>query len=56
MPRPKPPTPLRSRSIRLSDVDYIKFKELGGITWLRQYINSKAKFPAKYYEVFSKQK
>lgn len=27
------------RGIRLSDVNYLKFKALGGVKWLRQLIN-----------------
>jgi len=36
----------------MSDTEWAKFKELGGADWLRQYVNSRAKLPAKYYEVF----
>jgi len=52
MPRPKPPEVLKARHLRMSDTEWAKFKELGGAEWLRKYVNSKAKFPAKYYEVF----
>jgi hypothetical protein len=54
MPRPKPPEALKARHLRMSDTEWAKFKELGGAEWLRKYVNSKAKFPAKYYEVFQK--
>ena len=54
MPRPKPPEPLKPRFVRMSDTEWAKFKELGGADWLRQYVNSRAKLPAKYYEVFQK--
>ena len=52
MPRPKPPEVLKARYVRMSDTEWAKFKELGGADWLRQYVNSRAKLPAKYYEVF----
>jgi hypothetical protein len=38
----------------MSDSEWAKFKEIGGADWLRQYVNSRAKLPAKYYEVFQK--
>ena len=50
MPRPKPPAPLKARFVRLSDTEWLKFRELGGAEWLRKYVNSKAKFPTGYYE------
>lgn len=50
MPRPKPPAPLRARYVRLSDVAWEQFKELGGADWLRQYVKRKAKYPTRYYE------
>jgi hypothetical protein len=56
MPRPKPPEPLKPRFVRMSDIEWAKFKELGGAEWLRQYVNSRAKLPDKYYEVFNKPK
>lgn len=31
----------KRRSIRLSDVDYIKFKQLGGAKWLREKLKEK---------------
>jgi hypothetical protein len=40
----------------MSDIEWAKFKELGGAEWLRQYVNSRAKLPDKYYEVFNKPK
>ena len=50
MPRLKPPAPLKARYVRLSDEEWIKFKELGGAEWLRDHVNKKAKYPTKYYE------
>ena len=49
MPRPKPPEPLKSRFIRLSDTEWETFKSLGGADWLRKFMRSK---PLKYHEVF----
>jgi hypothetical protein len=54
MPRPKPPQPLKARYVRMSEAEWAKFKEIGGAQWLRDYVNSRAKLPAKYYEVFQK--
>ena len=56
MPRPKPPEVLKARYVRMSDTEWAKFKEIGGADWLRQYVNSRAKLPDKYYEVFNKPK
>ena len=56
MPRPRPPEVLKPRFVRMSDTEWAKFKELGGADWLRQYVNSRAKLPDKYYEVFNKPK
>ena len=50
MPRPKPPAPLKARYVRLSDREWLIFKELGGADWLRRYVNNKAKFSTEYYE------
>lgn len=50
MPRPKPSAPLKARFVRLSDTEWLKFKELGGAEWLRKYVDKKAKYPTKYYE------
>ena len=52
MPRPKPLEVLKARYVRMSDTEWARFKEIGGADWLRQYVNSRAKLPAKYYEVF----
>jgi hypothetical protein len=50
MPRPKPLAPLKARFVRLSDVEWEQFKELGGAEWLRKYVKRKAKYPTGYYE------
>ena len=50
MPRPKPPSPLKGRNIRMSDVEWLMFKELGGADWLRKYVKQKAKFPLQHYK------
>lgn len=50
MPRPKPPALLKARYVRLSDVEWLQFKELGGAEWLRSYVKRKAKYPTRYYE------
>jgi hypothetical protein len=38
----------------MSDTEWIKFKELGGAEWLRNYVNKKAKFPTKHYETVAR--
>jgi hypothetical protein len=53
MPRPKPPEPLIGRQVRMSDTEWLKFKELGGADWLRKHVNKKAKFPKGYYEALA---
>ena len=35
--------------MRLSDRHMMILKELGGIKWLRDHLDKKAKMPAKYY-------
>jgi len=52
MPRPKPPAPLKARYVRLSDTEWMIFKEIGGAEWLRQTIAKKASMPKKYYQIF----
>lgn len=49
MPRPKPPSILKPRCIRLSDEEWDKFREMGGSEWLRKALGTR---PARYYEVF----
>jgi hypothetical protein len=48
--------PLKGRQIRMSDVEWLMFKELGGAEWLRTYVKQKAKFPAAYYATFKQDK
>ena len=55
MPRPKPPAPLKGRFVRLSDVEWQQFKELGGADWLRKYVKKKAKYPTRFYEALAQQ-
>jgi hypothetical protein len=50
MPRPKPPSPLKGRQVRMSDVEWLMFKELGGADWLRKYVRKKATLPITHYE------
>jgi hypothetical protein len=50
MPRPKPPAPLKSRYIRLSDKQWLILNQLGGAEWLRTLLEKKAPFPASYYK------
>ena len=50
MPRPKPPSPLIGRQIRLSDKQFLILDQLGGAQWLRELLEKKAPFPAKYYK------
>jgi hypothetical protein len=38
--------------MRLSDRHVMILKELGGIEWLRDHLDKKAKMPAKYYRRF----
>ena len=49
MPRPKPEMPLKFRNIRMSDLEWMIFQELGGADWLRTLVKKKAKFPTTYY-------
>jgi len=51
MPRPKPSEELKPRWMRLSDRHMMILKELGGIEWLRDHLDKKAKMPAKYYRL-----
>jgi len=56
MPRPKPPEPLKHRYMRMTDKQWLIFKQLGGAEWLRKYVDKRASLPAKYYEVSQKNK
>jgi len=55
MPRPKPPMPLKGRMVRMSDVEWLMFKELGGAEWLRKYVRKKAKLPLQNYLTFKQE-
>lgn len=55
MPRPKPPSPLRQRAVRMSDVEWLMFKELGGAEWLRKHVRKKAKLPLQHYLTFKQE-
>ena len=35
----------------MTDRHMMIFKELGGIKWLREHLDKKAKMPAKYYRL-----
>jgi hypothetical protein len=50
MPRPKPPEPLKGRNMRMSDIEWLMFIELGGAEWLRKHVKKKAKYPKEYYK------
>ena len=50
MPRPKPPMPLKGRNMRMSDLEWLIFQDMGGADWLRKYLKAKAKLPIKHYE------
>jgi hypothetical protein len=52
MPRPKPPAPLKARYVRLSDREWLIFKQLGGAEWLREILDKKAPMPKQYYDTF----
>jgi hypothetical protein len=38
--RPKVAEPVKHRTVRLSDADWMKFKALGGAQWLRSVLNA----------------
>jgi hypothetical protein len=42
--------PLKGRQVRMSDVEWLMFKELGGADWLRKHVRKKAKLPINHYE------
>ena len=50
MPRPKPPMPLKYRNMRMSDLEWLIFQDMGGADWLRNYLKAKARLPMKHYE------
>jgi hypothetical protein len=41
--------PLIGRQVRMSDLEWLMFQELGGADWLRKFVKTKAKFPAQHY-------
>jgi len=41
--------PLIGRQVRMSDLEWLMFQELGGADWLRKFVKTKAKFPTAYY-------
>ena len=50
MPRAKPPEPLEPRYMRMSDRQWMIFKQLGGADWLRVLLDKNAPMPKKYYD------
>lgn len=50
MPRPKPPMPLKFRNMRMSDLEWLIFQDMGGADWLRKHLKAKARLPIKHYE------
>lgn len=51
MPRPKPVAELKPRAVRMSDEEYVKFKEWGGADKLRRLLDAQ---PTKYFTVFQR--
>lgn len=49
MPRPKPPAPLRARSVRLSDRHWVILHQIGGLDWLRKTLDRKSPMPKPFY-------
>lgn len=45
MPRPKPQHPLKPSAIRLTADDWAKFRERGGVAWLRRVIQRPIRKP-----------
>ena len=41
--------PLIGRQVRMSDLEWMMFQDLGGADWLRKFVKTKAKFPAQHY-------
>jgi hypothetical protein len=50
MPRAKPLEPLKHRYLRMSDRQWMIFKQLGGADWLRVLLDKKAPMPKQYYD------
>ena len=42
--------PLKGRMVRMSDIEWLMFKELGGAEWLRKFVRKKATLPINNYE------
>jgi hypothetical protein len=42
--------PLKGRQVRMSDVEWLMFLELGGADWLRKLVKQKAKLPLQHYK------
>jgi len=53
MPRPKPPEPLKGRQVKMSDIEWLMFIELGGADWLRKHVKKKSKFSSEYYKALA---
>jgi hypothetical protein len=41
---------LKGRNMRMSDLEWLIFQDMGGADWLRKYLKAKAKLPLKHYE------
>jgi hypothetical protein len=41
--------PLKGRQVKMSDLEWLMFKDLGGADWLRTIVKKKAKFSTAYY-------
>ena len=50
MPRSKPPMTLKNRYLRMSDLEWLIFQDMGGADWLRKHLKAKARLPLKHYE------
>jgi hypothetical protein len=42
--------PLLGRQVRMSDLDWLIFQDMGGADWLRKHLKAKARLPMKHYE------
>jgi hypothetical protein len=40
---------LIARQVKMSDLEWLMFKDLGGADWLRELVKKKAKFSTPYY-------
>ena len=41
--------PLIGRQVRMSDLEWLMFQELGGADWLRTFVKKRAQFSTPYY-------